>query len=160
MDVLAEIKALREQLDALEKLANEPEQGPFTERPTDGERYFFLRTTGVIDGDVWNDHGVDEDRWECGNVFNTEEEAAEANEAQVTLTALRRQPGRVAYKKDEAAYGILVSDQLTVTPYLSDALMTRGAGRVRFCSQEAAQAAIDAVGKEHIIKLAQWENRR
>lgn len=160
MDVLAQIKALREQLDALEKLANEPEQGPFTKRPTNGELYFFLGTTGVTNSDTWNDDSVDENRWERGNVFNTEEEAAEANEAQVTLTALRQQPGRAVYEKGKDAYVILVSDQLTVTPYLSNVLITRGAGQVRFCSREAAQAAIDTVGAKRIIELALWGNRQ
>ena len=59
-------------------------------KPDDDQKYYYVDSGGSVDSDIWNDYSaIDDDRFEIGNCFQTEEEAERAVEYLKALAVVR-----------------------------------------------------------------------
>ena len=59
-------------------------------KPDDDQKYYYVDSGGSVDSDIWNDYSaIDDDRFEIGNCFKTEEEAERIVEYLKALATVR-----------------------------------------------------------------------
>ena len=59
-------------------------------KPDDDQKYYYVDSGGSVDSDIWNDYSaIDDDRFEIGNCFQTEEEAERVVEYLKALAIVR-----------------------------------------------------------------------
>lgn len=128
------------------------EQDVKVKKPEIGTRYFYLDSVGDIVNAVWDDTEYDNTRWDLGNVFLTEKEIVFAIEKRKVEVELER------YAKEHN--GTEVTNRCYCIRYeedgkrlLCDTWATANIqGTVMFTSRDVLVDAIEAVGKERIIK--------
>ena len=127
------------------------EQDAKVKKPEIGTRYFYLDSVGDIVNAVWDDTEYDNTRWDLGNVFLTEKEIVFAIEKRKVEVELERYAKEHNDPTLEACYFILYDEYNEEFDYdmLADC---RPQGAVVFTSKQLVFDAIEAVGKERILK--------
>lgn len=128
------------------------EQDVKVRKPRQSEEYFYINDDGAIIQSRWTNDSLDNGRWELGNVFFTKESAWFAREKKKVEVELQRYAEEhngtastnrrylIRYEEDEKR---LLCDTLATAKIQ---------GTVMFTSRDVLADAIEAVGKERIIK--------
>lgn len=117
-------------------------------KPQYGDTIYYINYIGRIRKRTWINDEDDLDMWELGNIFFTEEEAEFAREKKKVEVELER------YAKEnngpilEDRYCILYDEELTYGVWIDNKVQ----GTVVFKSKQLVFDAIEAVGKERILK--------
>lgn len=134
------------------------EQDAKVKKPRQSEEYFYINDDGAIIQSRWTNDSLDNGRWELGNVFFTKESAWFAREKKKIKTELQRfadkynDPEKEAWNNDNGHYMIAFNHRV------NDLFITRGyyieeeSATYSFTSDSIARDAIEAVGKERILK--------
>lgn len=128
------------------------EQDVKVKKPEIGTRYFYLDSVGDIVNAVWDDTEYDNTRWDLGNVFLTEKEIVFAIEKRKVEVELER------YAKEHN--GPIRSDSFYLLYNNEDGgkldydvwSVCKPQGGVQFASKQLVFDAIEAVGKDRILK--------
>lgn len=135
------------------------EQDVKVKKPEIGTRYFYLDSVGDIINAVWDDDEYDNARWNLGNVFLTEKEivfAIEKRKVEVELERYALEHNETLREKWDRAgtyqhYNI-VFDHTKKKLATTNAYFLQEASSIYFTSEEIAYNAIEAVGKDRILK--------
>ena len=134
------------------------EQDVKVRKPRQSEEYFYINDDGAIIQSRWTNDSLDNGRWELGNVFFTKESAWFAREKKKIKTELQRfadkynDPEKEAWNNDNGHYMIAFNHRV------NDLFITRGyyieeeSATYSFTSDSIARDAIEAVGKDRILK--------
>lgn len=127
------------------------EQGVKVRKPRQSEEYFYINDDGAIIQSRWTNDSLDEGRWELGNVFFTEESAWLAREKRKVEVELERYAKEHNDPTLEDSYFILYDEYNEELDYdvWADC---RPHGAVVFASKQLVFDAIEAVGKDRILK--------
>ena len=122
-------------------------------KPELNQEYYFIDDFGIADTDIWGDCGVDRNRIGLGNVFKTGEEANFAMGKLRVTTELER----YALEHNDPNYSgkyyyhiIMDTEEKNIDVY--EDWKERIAGATYFTSGKIAKDAIEAVGKDRILK--------
>lgn len=121
-------------------------------KPQPSEGYFCI-SEGIVGKSMWTNDYLDEARWELGNVFFTEEEAEFAREKRKVEVELER----YADKHNDPDYSgndyyhIIMHTGVKITNVFGY-WKGKVAGATYFTSEKVAKDAIEAVGKDRILK--------
>lgn len=127
------------------------EQGVKVRKPRQSEEYFCISNDGAVIQSRWTNDSLDEGRWELGNVFFTEESAWLAREKRKVEVELERYAKEHNDPTLEDSYFILHDEYDEELDY--DAWADyRPQGAVVFTSKQLVFDAIEAVGKDRILK--------
>lgn len=119
-------------------------------------RYFFVDENLESATSTENNDQADNTIFKSGNYFHTKEQAAAYARAFRTMLLIRRQPGIVGYGKDETAWNIDITElniyvrQLQWSSFPSIYMLPC------FKTEDAARAAIEAVGADNLIFTARF----
>lgn len=155
----AAIAAAQAELERLQAMQSEPELHPMTlplERVQWGGKYW--KTAGddkTLERPEFRD-ALDDIMWKTANYYASKEQATAYADAFEVLRLIRRQPGIVDPTGDSSVYRPTVTDDRKVAVFLSQHVFPGFCMFPCFRSEQAAQAAIDAVGAERMIKAAKW----
>ena len=133
------------------KMEPDKKQDAKVKKPEYGQEYFFANSHGWVECDTWQDTVVDNKRWELGNVFLIREKALFDVEKRKVEVELERNAKEHNDPTLEACYFILYDEYNEEFDYyvLAD---RRPQGAVVFTSKQLVFDAIEAVGKERILK--------
>ncbi len=128
------------------------EQGVKVRKPRQLEEYFCISNDGAVIQSRWTNGSLDEARWELGNVFFTEESAWLAREKKKVEVELER----YAKEHNGTAFNnrcYLIRCEEDEKRLICDTWATaKIQGTVRFTSRDVLVDAIEAVGKDRILK--------
>lgn len=121
-------------------------------KPQINECYYIVDNDGTITSCVWLDNNFDRRRWKLGNVFLTKQEAEFAREKRKVEVELER------YAKEHN--GPIRSDSFYLLYNNEDGgkldydvwSVCKPQGGVQFASKQLVFDAIEAVGKDRILK--------
>ena len=148
-------KEEREQLLRLVEKAKKPKK---IWKPKCGEKYWYITLVGVSE-ETWNGSGdgFDLGAYELGNCFRTKEEAEFAREKQKIKVGLQRfadehnDPEKLGWnginEHCSIRYNYWTNDLVT-----SCMQQSKDIDCIYFSSKEIADAAIETIGKERILK--------
>ena len=144
MSLQEELKALKKRIAELEEQAKEEQ-----EFPQDGDVYWYINPLGFAFHDEWSGFITERHKIEIGNVFKTKEQADFAVE-KLKVEAELQKFGR-PFEYGKFNYCLLFdidgnNFRTDVTSYCPSQ------GAIYFESEEKAQEAVSAVGKERIKK--------
>ena len=128
------------------------EQDAKVKKPQISEGYFYI-SNGAIAESIWTNDHLDEARWELGNVFFTEEEAEFAREKKKVEVELERyadEHNDPDYSENDY-YHIIMHTGIKITNVFGY-WKGKVAGATYFTSEKVAKDAIEAVGKDRILK--------
>lgn len=152
---IAAAQAELERLQAIEPEELHPMTLPLG-RMCIGKRYWQIISEGNARSLKEGCDILDSSLWNTGNYYDSEEQAAAYADAFEVMRLIRRQPGIVdpsssgnVYRPKISSNGMIFIDCLAVH-YLSFCMFPC------FKSQQAAHAAIDAVGAERLVRCANW----
>lgn len=120
-------------------------------KPEKGDTYFFIEVSGNITKSMWTNGLLDRKRWELGNIFFTEDEAEFAREKKKVEVELQRYAEEHNNPILKDNYYILYDEddeELDFDVWVS----SRVQGTVVFTSKQLVFDAIEAVGKDRILK--------
>ena len=148
----AEEKEFYRLVEKMNGKETDKEQGVKVRKPRQSEEYFYINDDGAIIQSRWTNDSLDNGRWELGNVFFTKESAWFAREKKKVEVELQRYAEEhngtastnrrylIRYKEDEKR---LLCDTWATAKIQ---------GTVMFTSRDVLADAIEAVGKERILK--------
>ncbi len=152
-EMMNKISEMENELVKLKEELNSQEKPSRRWKPKFGEKYWFIDKDGDIYCMPWNDSIVDNNRYELGNCFKTEEEAKFAVEQLKVLAELRE------YANDDKEWNnsnkywfieystnrghIEVDYHCDIKHILFD---------IYFSSEEQARKAVAAIGEERLKK--------
>lgn len=130
----------------------EKKQDVKVKKPIYGQEYFFSNSHGWVECDTWRDRAVDNKRWELGNAFLIREKALFDVEKRKVEVELER------YAKEHN--GPIRSDSFYLLYNNEDGgkfdydvwSVCKPQGGVQFASKQLVFDAIEAVGKDRILK--------
>ena len=146
------IKALFDKCCERAKPKEKTNSGSKVWKPKYGERYHYIDGSGSIYSAIWFNSIVDNGRWVLGNVFKTQEEAVFARKKRKVEVELER------YAKEHngtefANRCYCIRCEEDGKRLLCDTwATTKIQGTVRFTSRDVLVDAIEAVGKDRILK--------
>lgn len=120
-------------------------------KPEDGQEYFFINSHGWVECDTWRDTAVDNKRWEFGNVFLIREKAlfdVEKRKVEVELERYAKEHNDE--KTTDNCHVVMNTGTKEID--ISSYWVLQVAGATCFSNREIANDAIEAVGKERILK--------
>lgn len=120
-------------------------------KPEIGTRYFYLDSVGDIVNAVWDDDEYDNARWDLGNVFLTEKEMVFAIEKRKVEVELERYAKEHNDEKTTDNCHVVMNTG-TKEIDISSYWVLQVAGATCFSNREIANDAIEAVGKDRILK--------
>lgn len=128
------------------------EQDVKVRKPRQSEEYFYINDDGAIIQSRWTNDSLDNGRWELGNVFFTKESAWFAREKKKVEVELQRYA--------EEHNGTTFTNRCYLIRYEEDGkrllcdtwATAKIQGTVMFASRDVLAAAIEAVGKDRILK--------
>lgn len=140
------------------EVPSEPERKYCIWKPIEGDRYFHYDSVGTVYCATWNNDGIDNRRYNCGDCYRTEEEAFFAVERNKVITELRRfaeehNDAPIIWNGTEYNYEIICNHDSNI-----DGVIGPGAsrhwqsGNIYFSSREIAESAIRVIGKDRLIK--------
>lgn len=128
------------------------EQDVKVRKPRQSEEYFYINDDGAIIQSRWTNDSLDNGRWELGNVFFTEESAwlaREKKKVEVEIERYAREHNGTASTNRR----YLIRYEEDEKRLLCDTWATaKIQGTVMFTSRDVLADAIEAVGKERILK--------
>lgn len=127
------------------------EQGVKVKKPQQSEHYFYIDDDGEVIESRWTNDYADKGRWELGNIFFTEEEAEFAREKRRVKVELDRYAKEHNYEKNTDNCHVVMNTG-TKEIDISSYWVLQVAGATCFSNREIANDAIEAVGKERILK--------
>lgn len=154
----AAIKAAQAELERLQAIEPEPDPHPMTlplERVRRGVRYGQIATLGDAQQLTEFRDPMDAALWKVGNYYATREQAEAYADAFEVLRLIRRQPGIVDPSSGKEVHRPTARDNLIIVDWYRRPCATSCMFPC-FESHDAAQAAVDAVGAERLIKTAKW----
>ena len=122
-------------------------------KPIYGQEYFSINSHGWVECDTWRDTAVDNKRWEFGNVFLIREKAlfdVEKRKVEVELARYADEHNDTDYSGNDY-YHIIMHTGVKITNVFGY-WKGKVAGATYFTSEKIAKDAIEAVGKERILK--------
>lgn len=129
----------------------EKKQDVKVKKPQINEQYYIVDNDGTITSCVWLDNNFDRRRWKLGNVFLTKQEAEFAREKKKVEVELERYAREHNGSILEDRYCILYDEDNEELDY--DVWTgSKAQGTVVFKSKQLVLDAIEAVGKERILK--------
>lgn len=140
----------------LVKKMNEKEldkkQDAKVKKPIYGQEYFFSNSHGWVECDTWRDRAVDNKRWELGNAFLIREKAlfdVEKRKVEVELERYAKEHnGPIRSDSFYLLYNNKDDGKLDYDVWS----VCKPQGGVQFASKQLVFDAIEAVGKERILK--------
>lgn len=128
------------------------EQDAKVKKPEDGQEYFFINSHGWVECDTWRDTAVDNKRWELGNVFLIREKAffdVEKRKVEVELERYAKEHnGPIRSDSFYLSYNDSSDEKLDYEVWS----VRRPLGAVPFTSKQVLDDAIEAVGRDMILK--------
>lgn len=131
----------------------EPDKDVKVKKPEIGTRYYYLDSVGDIVNAVWDDTEYDNTRWDLGNVFLTEKEivfAIEKRKVEVELERYAEEHNNEKINRIDNCH--IVMNTGTKETDVSSYWVLQVAGATCFSNKDIAKDAIEAVGKERILK--------
>lgn len=152
---------MQEKVEAAERLLNEVKEemaktAEVKSWPQEGDEYWAPSSRGDAKAYRFSSDHIDKSYFEMGLAFKTKEEALAEIEARKVVYELKQQPGceRFVVGKKRWTFAMNLADNEVFTDSWANACNLQDS--VWFESREAAQAAIEAVGKDRILKAARW----
>lgn len=127
------------------------EQDVKAKKPEYGDIFYYINYVGEIKRTTWLDVKRDSEMWDFGNVFFTEEEAEFAREKKKVEVELERYAKEHNSTITEDNYYILYDEndeELDFDVWVGSKVQ----GTVVFTSKQLVFDAIEAVGKDRILK--------
>ena len=128
------------------------EQDAKVKKPEDGQEYFFINSHGWVECDTWRDTAVDNKRWEFGNVFLIREKAlfdVEKRKVEVELERYAKEHnGPIRSDSFYLLYNNGSDEKLDYDVWSN----CKPQGAVQFTSKQLVFDAIEAIGKDRILK--------
>lgn len=138
------------------EVPSKPAQKIWVWKPIKDDTYFYYDSICSINSSVWSDCWIDHARYNCGDCYQTEEEAFFAAERNKVITELRRfaeeHNDPIDWNRETQKYEILCyhnSGEADI--HISFTYYAR-TNNIYFSSKEIAQAAINEIGKDRILK--------
>ena len=151
-EILDEIAVLKERLNKLEKMYDSLTPPNKRWRAEGGECYCYIGTDGMI---YWNTEGkwdTDSIRYKFGNYFKTGEEAKFEIERLKVIAELREWATPAKTFDWDVCYDIKYMIILESNEVKVDYFTTFQSSDLYFKTREQAENAIEAVGRERLIK--------
>lgn len=121
-------------------------------KPIYGQEYFFSNSHGWVECDTWRDRAVDNKRWELGNAFLIREKAlfdVEKRKVEVELERYAKEHnGPIHSDSFYLSYNDSSDEKLDYEVWS----VRRPLGEVPFTSKQVLDDAIEAVGRDMILK--------
>lgn len=121
-------------------------------KPIYGQEYFLINSHGWVECHTWRDTAVDNQRWEFGNVFLTREKAlfdVEKRKVEVELERYAREHnGSIRSDSFYLLYNNKSGEKLDYDVWST----CKPQGGVQFTSKQLVFDAIEAIGKDRILK--------
>lgn len=134
------------------KMEPDKKQDAKVKKPEYGQEYFFANSHGWVECDTWQDTVVDNKRWELGNVFLIREKAlfdVEKRKVEVELERYAKEHnGSVRSDSFYLSYNDSSDEKLDYEVWS----VRRPLGAVPFTSKQVLDDAIEAVGRDMILK--------
>lgn len=128
------------------------EQEVKVKKPQQLEYYFYIDDDGDIIKSVWTNEYLDENRWELGNIFFTEGEAEFAREKKKVEVELERYAKEHNGPIHSDSFYLSYSDSSDEKLDYEVWSVRRPLGAVPFTSKQVLDDAIEAVGRDMILK--------
>lgn len=148
----AEEKEFYRLVEKINEEEPDKEQGVKVRKPQESEEYFYIDDTGDVVQSRWTNDYLDVGRWELGIIFFTKEEAEFAREKRRVEVELER----YAKEHNGTAFNnrcYLIRCEEDEKRLICDTWATaKIQGTVRFTSRDVLVDAIEAVGKDRILK--------
>lgn len=130
----------------------EKKQDVKVKKPIYGQEYFFSNSHGWVECDKWRDRAVDNKRWELGNAFLIREKAlfdVEKRKVEVELERYAKEHnGPIHSDSFYLSYNDSSDEKLDYEVWS----VRRPLGAVPFTSKQVLDDAIEAVGRDMILK--------
>lgn len=134
------------------KMEPDKKQDAKVKKPEYGQEYFFANGHGWVECDTWQDTVVDNKRWELGNVFLIREKAlfdVEKRKVEVELERYAKEHnGPIHSDSFYLSYNDSSDEKLDYEVWS----VRRPLGAVPFTSKQVLDDAIEAVGRDMILK--------
>lgn len=134
------------------KMEPDKKQDAKVKKPEYGQEYFFANSHGWVECDTWQDTVVDNKRWELGNVFLIREKAlfdVEKRKVEVELERYAKEHnGPIHSDSFYLSYNDSSDEKLDYEVWS----VRRPLGAVPFTSKQVLDDAIEAVGRDMILK--------
>ena len=120
-------------------------------KPIYGQEYFVINSHGWVECDTWQDTAVDNKRWELGNVFLIKEKALfDVEKRRVKVELDRYAKEHNDEKTTDNCHVVMNTGTKEID--ISSYWVLQVAGATCFSNREIANDAIEAVGKDRILK--------
>ena len=151
-EVAKEIKECEMKLKNLREELNKPKYGGKRWKPGMGQRYWLIGIYGYVVGDKWDNHAIDNQAFNAGNAFPSEEAAKFELERRKVLAELSDYA-----EGDDAVWDRMKRHYLLCYDPATDHVKYDFNQSVKypglyFPSEEAAKAAVEAVGEGRVKK--------
>ena len=144
MNLQEELKVLKKRIAELEEQEKQEQ-----EFPQNGDNYWYINPLGIVLRDEWLYFVSERYKIEIGNVFKTEQDAHFAVEKLKVEAELRKFSRPFEYGKFNYYFFFDIDGNSIITDFTS---YCPPQGAIYFESEEKAQEAVSAVGKERIKK--------
>lgn len=125
-------------------------------KPTIGDQYFYYDSAGIVWEGQWDYNWIDNERYDHGNCYRTKEEATFAVERNKVIAELRRFAEEyndpIDWNRETQKYEILCHHNSGEADIHTTFTYCGQTSNICFSSKEIAQAAINEIGKERLIK--------
>ena len=129
------------------------EQDVKVKKPIYGQEYFFSNSHGWVECDTWRDRAVDNKRWELGNAFLIREKAlfdVEKRKVEVELERYAKEHNNGKINRIDNCHIVMNTGTKEIDTASYWVLQTASA--TCFANRDIAKDAIEAVGKDRILK--------
>jgi len=152
-EMIKKIEGSKEVLEELLKNLTLPEHGGKRWRPAMDQRYFYTGSLGEIFNTIWDDGLEVDDMYAIGNAFPSYEAAEFELERRKVIAELSdfAEDNDIVWDRYKGRHWYIEYDLITNTVTISFCLAHKYAC-LYFPSEEAARAAIKAVGEERVKK--------
>lgn len=128
------------------------EQGVKVRKPRQSEEYFYINDDGAIIQSRWTNDSLDNGRWELGNVFFTKESAWFAREKKKVEVELQRYAEEHNGPIRSDSFYLLYNNEDDGKLDYDVWSVCKPQGGVQFASKQLVFDAIEAIGKDRILK--------
>ena len=136
-----------------EEMAKKWEAKPW---PQVGDQYWVPSSTGGVKDYRFSSDHVDKSYFELGLAFKTKEQCEADSEARKVIYELKQQPGCERFVVGKTQWAVVVNLEECEVYQERWAHVCNLQDSVWFESREAGEAAIEAVGKDRVLKAARW----
>lgn len=137
------------------EVSSEPEQKTRVWKPMEDDIYFHYDSVGTVYCATWENDGIDNRRYSCGDCYRTEEEAFFAVERNKVITELRRfaeEYNDTIDWSDPSSKKYMLYLDYSNNRVCSFDFTTMQINDLAFSSKEIAYDAIKTIGEDRLIK--------